>query len=645
LLVLIAVLWLATRPYEGVVGDARLYMVQALRHLDPASFAQDLYFRFGSQDEFTIFSRSYAPLLSMFGVGATGIILTVAGQFLWLGGLLYLARGLIRDRWQSLLSVAAAVALPAVYAVWYTGYGEPFATPRLYAEALSLIALGLLVRHRIMYALAILAGTVAIHPLMTLPALAFVFIYIAFQQPLWWFALIGAGLVPVCLSLAGVPPFANLLTAFDPVWLQIVQVRDGMCFAMRWPLDTFFRMANTILMAVFALLLTGEQERRFIGVALVVGIGGAVCTFVGADLAHNVFIAEIQPYRSMWILSLLANFYALPMFLRLNRQGDAANLTKLGLLAGLAATLLCRFLPCTWIAPPLMIATVLYHLWQTRSAREPPFPVRLLFLVLIAAGGAMAALIVHYGFKGLAETWPERFYLEIYSLALVIGGLTALAMYVLHLERRRPSAARIGRWLSIALLPAALFGWDVRTPWTKFVESPAPAPASLASLLPQKATVYWDGGIELLWLRLQRSSYFSCTQGTGAVFFRGTAIAYRHRAESFWPFRTLDFGESQYCPDPSERFESSATRQDLVQLCRNEPELDVAVFGRPVEDMPAQIWDAPASLLNFRMIDGEPTRIETSRFYLYSCAGLRQASAGATGTVAGPLPGPPLARD
>ena len=35
LLTLIAALWLATRPYPGIVHDARFYMVQALRELDP----------------------------------------------------------------------------------------------------------------------------------------------------------------------------------------------------------------------------------------------------------------------------------------------------------------------------------------------------------------------------------------------------------------------------------------------------------------------------------------------------------------------------------------------------------------------------------------------------------------------------------
>lgn len=214
LLMLIAVLWLATRPYQGVIQDARLYMVQALRELHPARFAGDLYFQFGSQNRFTVFSRLCVPLLAILGVGATGIVLTIAGQVLWVGGLLYLARGVIRDRWHALLAVAAVIVLPSNYG--FFNYGEAFATPRLFAEALTMIALGLLVRRRTVRALTVLAVAAAIHPLMTLPGIAIAFLYLAFGQPLWWAAIAGGAVATAGLAMAGVEPFANLRVTMDP---------------------------------------------------------------------------------------------------------------------------------------------------------------------------------------------------------------------------------------------------------------------------------------------------------------------------------------------------------------------------------------------------------------------------------------------
>src|SRR5689334_23169132 len=59
-LLLLASLWLATRPYSGMIHDARIYLVQGLSHLYPGAFADDLFFKFGSQDGFSIFG----PLLA-----------------------------------------------------------------------------------------------------------------------------------------------------------------------------------------------------------------------------------------------------------------------------------------------------------------------------------------------------------------------------------------------------------------------------------------------------------------------------------------------------------------------------------------------------------------------------------------------------
>src|SRR5262245_51531068 len=98
LALLIATLWMATRPYLGVVHDSRFYTVEALNELIPGRFADDLYFRYGSQGQFTLFTRMYKPFIAAFGVADGNLILTIIAQCLWLSGLFYLARNLFRDR-------------------------------------------------------------------------------------------------------------------------------------------------------------------------------------------------------------------------------------------------------------------------------------------------------------------------------------------------------------------------------------------------------------------------------------------------------------------------------------------------------------------------------------------------------------------
>src|SRR4051812_26774615 len=49
------------RPYLGIHHDAMLYSGQVLSRLDPATYSDDLFFRYGSQDRFSIFSPLMAP--------------------------------------------------------------------------------------------------------------------------------------------------------------------------------------------------------------------------------------------------------------------------------------------------------------------------------------------------------------------------------------------------------------------------------------------------------------------------------------------------------------------------------------------------------------------------------------------------------
>src|SRR5262249_25521104 len=129
-----------TRPYGGIVHDARLYAVRALETLAPGRYAGDLYLDYGGQAQFDSFSSLYAFAISSLGLSHASIALVLVGQALWLAGLIFLVRGLVRDPRQALLAVALAIALPGGYGAQNSfAYGEPFVTPRLYAEALALL--------------------------------------------------------------------------------------------------------------------------------------------------------------------------------------------------------------------------------------------------------------------------------------------------------------------------------------------------------------------------------------------------------------------------------------------------------------------------------------------------------------------------
>jgi hypothetical protein len=162
------------------------------------------------------------------------------------------------------------------------------------------------------------------------------------------------------------------------------------------------------------------------------------------------------------------------------------------------------------------------------------------------------------------------------------------------------------------MLFCAALGWDQRTAWTAFVESSDAVPAELAGFVPSDATVYWEGGLELLWLRLKRPSYFSCAQAAGVMFFQGTAMAYAHRSESLGR-----------CGRPAAEHEARTTRAELQRACAREPELDWIVLPRLVEDVPRREWVSPVKLPELRITDGRLHIREHDRFHAYPCDALR----------------------
>src|SRR6266849_4127255 len=67
------------RPYSGITHDTRLYSVQVLNHVEGGAYADDLFFRYGSQDEYSLFSRLAAPLVSALGVQTAFFVLYLFG--------------------------------------------------------------------------------------------------------------------------------------------------------------------------------------------------------------------------------------------------------------------------------------------------------------------------------------------------------------------------------------------------------------------------------------------------------------------------------------------------------------------------------------------------------------------------------------
>ena len=551
-------MWLTTRRYFGTVLDSRFYMVEALHALHPSRFAEDLYFKFGSQGNFSFFPKFYLPLLPVFGIGMTSLILTVAGQLLWLFALFRLARSLVGERlmW---LSVAMVIGMSNIYIGGF-GYGEAYATARLFTEAVVMLALAFLPT-RPFWSIALLVLSAGLHPLMALPGIAIAFVYLALGQPIWWAAMGAGAVLAAALGLAGIAPFSNLFRIVDPQWFAVINVRCSYCLLGNWTTDYFKQIFGATAWAFAALVTAGPAHRRFLIATFLASAGGIVCAFLGGDIAHNAFALEIQTWRSVWPLQIVSRIYIPLVFLSL-----------------LARTSLDRFR------------------WAT-------------LLTMVPVLALSAAELTQY---------PNSLEFTPGSFVLVAAALAVMAAQLLLVEQKHRHIAMLSALAGFALIPVALSRWDARTPWVKYLESPEPPPKNLAALLPGTASVYWESGPEMAWFKLKRPSYFSCDQGTGIVFSRETAMAYKHRADSFWPLRTDDFAQLNPCTSLDMRPTPQRNRKGLHDLCFREPELGYVVLRTPLDGVTAKAWQSPVPFQN-----AQGTSRVTDRFYVYSCVSVR----------------------
>jgi hypothetical protein len=527
-----------------------------------------MYFKFGSQGSFSLFTRLYQPFVSRFGIGASGMGFTILGQLCWIGALICLARSWAGERYMW-LSVAAAIAMPNAYA--FFAYGEYFATPRLFAEALTMLALALL-RSRPVWTLVLLVFAAALHPLMALPGIVTVFVYFALGRPLLWAAIPVGALAALVLGWANIQPFANMLQTIDPDWLAIIKLRSAQCLLTTWPRSTWFQILFVAVWASIALFLAGARDRRLLIAVLAAGASGLVCALVGGDLARNVFIVELQPWRAVWLLQIASRIFT-----------------------------------------PVIFGTLFARSTLVAERKADPFALAVLLTIIL-----------------ILVSWISRFiqmpYAAEFSGHAPAFVVLALAVIFVLLVLTDPKYRRIRQasvCFALILIPGAALEWDQRLPWTKFLETPAPPPQDLTALIPANASVYWEGAPEMPWFKLRRSGYFSCEQGTGVVFHRETAMAYRRRLESFWPLRRVDLDPHTDCRGVDLAQKANRTPAGLQNVCRREPELDYLALIVPIAGAPSRIWKSPVPFRDMHLVGQEISAYVTDRFYIYSCASLR----------------------
>jgi hypothetical protein len=529
-------LFLLLFPYFGITHDAQLYSLQALNHLHPDLYANDVFLRYGSQDDYTFFTPLYAAIIAWLGLEPAAALLTFLSQLAFLA-----AAGLLT---QKLMPARLALAALALLLLLPTHYGaqkifscfEGFVTPRLFAESLVLFAVSTWLEKRHLLSVALLMGAMLTHPIMGLSGVALLATatLIIPHWRRWWLLVLPALIAIGTMAVIGTVPADWRL---DDEWLAIVLTRAEYLWLGSWSIDEWGRVTTLAgTLAIEAWCLRGDMQRLAIAVFFSTG-ASMLLALIGGDLMRISIVIQAQPWRALWLATVISILLLPPLFIQCWQE---APLRRCGM----------ALLAAAWLSPSenigLLIAPVALVAMCWRNSDSYDRRLRLLLLgayailaIIIVDATAVSLLTWRTGTYGFAVS-PVLDVLRSVSTGGAIPLIVLLASCRMVKFTRRP--ARPVLTVILVLLVAAVAVPTLKT-WlnVRYDSDLKAAFAEWRSRIPPGSDVMWaaDGtavgkndSATSTWLLLERPSYVSRIQGTTSLFSRQAALEMRDRIQS-----------------------------------------------------------------------------------------------------------------
>jgi len=513
----LAAVWALLRPYAGIVHDARIYIGRALADLSPRTVGLDYAFLHDGQSRFSLFPRIAEGLVSALGPGPAAELLSGVGLVLWVAAAAFLFSRFFKGSalWGALVCLAV---LPAGYGGYdVLSWAEALATPRVFAEAASLAALGFLFDGRRLAAAALFVLALVLHPLVAGPVAAAGVAVLAMTDRRWWLLFplgLAAGLGA---ALAGLPVAERLLRTPDPQWLAVLELRSPYLFPARWPPAAWALMICQATTLALAWREASEPLRRLIVAAAAVAVAGVAT----AALAPSLLVVQVQPWRAAWLGSALAAGLFALCAAGLWRRGPAGRAAVAVLAAawiGHASLAMAAF--ASGLA--LILALV------PRAQSLPPWALRLAWPYLFVVGGGMGAVEVWHLLRSSAGL-PVDAWLSAPAAAstlIVRAALVALAVRVTLAAPTAPARRLLTAAAAVAAVAAGL-AWDARPAFVRMSDSAAQVPPLAQTLT--GGEVLWLGDLGSSWLVTGAPEWWSLRQGAGGLFDRDLALEWRRR--------------------------------------------------------------------------------------------------------------------
>ena len=525
---LIAVaLWALTHPYQGILGDATVYVGRALADLDPAGIGRDMMFVNDGQSRFSLFPLLLDRLVAAFGTGPTALALALLAMAAWLLALAGLARQFVAVRFIAVVVIFVAV-LPTGYgAPWRFNYSEVLAVPRPFAEALVLAALAALAGGRTWLAFCVLIAASLVHPLMALAGWAVFGIVLCREDRRWAIAAALAAALLLAGAFLGVPILDRLVRLMDGDLKSFAESRSPLLFPTAWPIDFFGPLAVEATTILIAASFFEGRRRMILLAAIFAGIGGIAVQALFGDYLSLLLIIQLQPWRMAWLLAAMGAIALAIAALELWRRGPRGHVV-LGILAmawlssekSAYGALMC--LPALalhfgarWITLPIT--------WRTaRVVWTAAFALALFWNAHYFIGyGKFLAAIPADGPHLISYFWTRR-YIAFPILALVMALVFA-----------RPSRLVWGVECVAAflLIAGVICFWDQRVPIQKLADADYHPPQLMRLIGSRGGEVLWVDGLAEAWFLTGRPQWASRQQGVSTIFSPELTRKWRERME------------------------------------------------------------------------------------------------------------------
>lgn len=292
-------LFFTVHHYKGLVLDAVLYVTQYVYSIDPARFAGDPAFAFGNQDSLGFFSPIIGIFLELFGVSTGAFVYTILMQLAWIVVAVFFVKSLLRRIKESIWFLPVSILFPLFFAfgiefahIRFFQYVEICACSRSLSIVLGMAALIFLFNQKkILSLLLILVGTV-IHPLTA-----------GWCLPFWMFYFFPKTRIPVFV-VSLIFPFSYLLHLGPLDILPADWLSRPLAFKPDYTDVSKLVMLLTFFVIQARTSLSTEVKR--ISVPLIYLSIISLYWDIWGGLGEHIFLYQVQPWRFVWLPSLVA---------------------------------------------------------------------------------------------------------------------------------------------------------------------------------------------------------------------------------------------------------------------------------------------------------------------------------------------------